>query len=144
MERGCLLHHCADRAVFLLRQTDGLDQCSFLYTHASNDMMDTNSCEDLRWSLGLIGLNPHPVSGNLLVVFLSEYGNDIESRASRKAHGNHLDWFRPRPTCCIVQDQIVSAPSAGDELALLPERLSEFHFRSNHESLLQNIGESLE
>src|SRR5215471_21296963 len=103
-------------------------------------MVDSYRSKDLRWALGLIGLNPNLISGNFLVVFMPKYGDNVERGAAGESDRNHLDWFCAGSTSRVVENQVVAASGAGHKLALLPKCLSKFNFRCDHECLLQIRG----
>src|SRR5690348_1047182 len=123
MECSRLLHHRTHRPVLLLRQPDGLLQSSFVDSHTGNDMMNSHRSKNLRWALGLIGLNPNLISRNFLVVFLPKDGDDVERGTAGETDGDHLDWFCPGSTRCVVKNQVVAASGSGHKLALLPKCL---------------------
>jgi hypothetical protein len=123
--------------VLVFRQPNGLFQSCFVDSNAGDDMVDSNIRKNLRRAFRLIGLNTHLISGNLLVVFLSKYGEDIERCATGQSNRNHLDWFCASSTRGVVQHQIVAASSSSHKLALLSKCLSELDFGGDHECLLQ-------
>src|SRR5712692_10615469 len=78
MKTSGLLHHGADGTVFFLSETDGLLHRSRFNFETGDHVMNSYRREHLWRTLSLIGLNPHFISGNLLVVLLAENGDDIK------------------------------------------------------------------
>src|ERR1700745_3251651 len=93
LEGGCLLQHRTHGTVLVFGEPYGLLQRPFVDSNTSDHVMDSNRGEHLWWTLRLFGLHAHPISGDLLVVFLPKNGNDIECGATGESDGKHLDWL---------------------------------------------------
>jgi hypothetical protein len=126
------LHHRAYRAVFFFRKANSRNEGFLVNSDSGDDVMDSNRGENLGGTFCLVGLNAHLIPGNLLVIFLTEYGDDIKGRAPGETHRNQFDWFRPSAASGIVQDQIVAASSTGQELTLLSKCLCKLDVGCNH------------
>src|SRR5581483_482121 len=134
-----LLHHRPHGTVLLFGETDGfLQRCRINFV-SHDHMVDSDCCKHLRRTLRLIGLNPHFISCDLLVVLLAEHRDDIERRTASQPCGNQFDRFGACTSGCIVQQQVMAAPALGYKLALLPKWLSQFDFGCDHDCLLLSV-----
>src|SRR5579863_2489305 len=99
-------------------------------------MVDSHGRENLGRALGLIGFDPHLVTGHFLVVLLAEDGHDVERSTSSQSGSDQFNRLWAGASGGVVQKQMMAASSLGRKLALLSKWLSQFDFGCNHDRLL--------
>jgi hypothetical protein len=82
----------------------------------------------------LIGLNPHFVAGNFLVILLAQNGDHIKRGASGESGSDQFDRLGTCPPSRIIEQKIMPTPRASYKLATLRKWLRKFNFRGNHKN----------
>ena len=116
MEAGGFLHHGSHGTIFFLRKANSFLQRFFVDIKAGDNVMNSDDREYLGRTFRLIGLDPHLVSGDLLVILLAQHGDHIESGAAGQTGGDEFNRLRPGPAGSIVQQQVMAAAGLGYKL----------------------------
>src|SRR5271169_3006640 len=110
---------------------DRVLDCVLGDVHTGHDVMNAYLGENLRRIWSLLGFNFYFVAGNVLPL-LAQDANHRKRRATRETEDHQFDWFRPGVARRVVDEEVVSASVAGDELLKSALRLSKGYAARYH------------
>src|SRR5579864_6323868 len=84
---------------------------------SSQDVMNANLREYLRWIRGLLRFNPYLVIGNVLSLF-AHYVDHIEGSASRQRYCDQLDGPGASVPGCVIDQEIVTRAAGSNKLPI--------------------------
>lgn len=92
-DRGCVLHHVFNRAIFLLGNSDRFADSSGVHAMAGHNMVNSYCHKHLGRPLRLVGLHAYFVSGHALPLFISQNRDHVERGTPGQRHGDQFDWL---------------------------------------------------